>query len=46
MAVAATPGVLPEALITGLLGLLIGPFSPLRLFPKPLDAVWTQTPGC
>jgi ESS family glutamate:Na+ symporter len=36
---------LPEALIAGLLGLLIGPFSPLRLFPEPVYAVWTQTPG-
>ncbi|MFS6827170.1 hypothetical protein [Cyanobium sp. ATX-6F1] len=36
---------LPEALIAGLLGLAIGPFSPLRLFPERVTAVWSQTPG-
>jgi glutamate:Na+ symporter, ESS family len=36
---------LPEALIAGLLGLAIGPFSPLQLFPERVYAVWSQTPG-
>jgi len=36
---------LPEALIAGLLGLAIGPFSPLQLFPARVYAVWSQTPG-
>ncbi len=36
---------LPEALIAGLLGLAIGPFSPLRLFPERVYQVWSQTPG-
>ena len=36
---------IPEALVAGLLGLLIGPFGPLRLFPEQVYAVWAQTPG-
>ncbi|MCP9888396.1 sodium:solute symporter [Cyanobium sp. ATX 6A2] len=36
---------LPEALVAGLLGLAIGPFSPLRLFPESVYTVWSQTPG-
>jgi ESS family glutamate:Na+ symporter len=36
---------LPEALIAGLLGLAIGPFSPLKLFPERVYTVWAQTPG-
>lgn len=36
---------LPEALIAGLLGLAIGPFSPLQLFPERVYQVWNQTPG-
>ena len=36
---------LPEALIAGVLGLAIGPFSPLRLFPERVYQVWSQTPG-
>jgi ESS family glutamate:Na+ symporter len=36
---------LPEALIAGLLGLAIGPFSPLQLFPERVYQVWSQTPG-
>ncbi|MEB3172703.1 MAG: sodium/glutamate symporter [Cyanobacteriota bacterium] len=36
---------LPEALIAGLLGLLVGPFSPWPLFPQQVYAVWSQTPG-
>jgi glutamate:Na+ symporter, ESS family len=36
---------LPEALIAGGLGLLIGPFSPLRIFPEQVYTVWNQIPG-
>ncbi len=36
---------LPEALIAGGLGLLIGPFSPLRVFPEQVYTVWNQIPG-
>ena len=36
---------IPEALVAGLLGLLIGPFGPLRLFPEQVYTVWAQTPG-
>jgi ESS family glutamate:Na+ symporter len=36
---------LPEALIAGLLGLAIGPFSPLGIFPESITTVWSQTPG-
>jgi len=36
---------LPEALVAGLLGLAIGPFSPLSLFPESVYTVWSQTPG-
>ncbi|MEO1003105.1 MAG: sodium/glutamate symporter [Cyanobacteria bacterium J06638_7] len=36
---------LPEALVAGLLGLAIGPFSPLRPFPESVYGVWSQTPG-
>jgi glutamate:Na+ symporter, ESS family len=36
---------LPEALIAGLLGLLVGPFSPWPLFPERVYEVWGQTPG-
>jgi ESS family glutamate:Na+ symporter len=36
---------IPEALVAGLLGLLIGPFGPLRLFPEQVYTVWGQTPG-
>ena len=36
---------LPEALVAGLLGMVIGPYSVLRIFPEPVYAVWAQTPG-
>jgi ESS family glutamate:Na+ symporter len=36
---------LPEALIAGLLGLLIGPFSPLAVLPEAIYQVWSETPG-
>ena len=36
---------LPEALIAGGLGLLIGPFSPLRIFPEQVYTIWSQIPG-
>jgi ESS family glutamate:Na+ symporter len=36
---------LPEALIAGALGLLIGPFSPLRIFPEQVYTIWNQIPG-
>jgi len=36
---------LPEALIAGALGLLIGPFSPLRIFPEQVYTIWGQIPG-
>lgn len=36
---------IPEALVAGLLGLLIGPFSPWPVFPEQVYAVWSQTPG-
>ena len=36
---------IPEALVAGLLGLLIGPFGPIRLFPEQVYTVWAQTPG-
>ncbi len=36
---------IPEALVAGLLGLLIGPFGPLRIFPEQVYMVWAQTPG-
>ncbi len=36
---------LPEALVAGLLGMLIGPFSVARIFPEAVYTVWAQTPG-
>ena len=36
---------LPEALIAGGLGLLIGPFSTLRIFPEQVYTIWSQIPG-
>jgi ESS family glutamate:Na+ symporter len=36
---------IPEALVAGLLGLLIGPFSVWPVFPEQVYAVWAQTPG-
>jgi len=36
---------LPEALIAGLLGLLVGPFSPWSPLPQQVYDVWSQTPG-
>ena len=36
---------IPEALVAGLIGLLIGPFSPWPIFPESVYAVWAQTPG-
>ena len=36
---------IPEALVAGVIGLLIGPYSPWPLFPEPVYAVWAQTPG-
>jgi ESS family glutamate:Na+ symporter len=36
---------IPEALVAGLLGLLIGPFSVWPVFPEQVYTVWAQTPG-
>ena len=36
---------IPEALIAGLLGLLIGPFGPWSIFPDEIYRIWSQTPG-
>ena len=36
---------IPEALIAGLLGLLIGPFGPWSVFPEQVYRIWSQTPG-
>ena len=36
---------IPEALVAGLLGLLIGPFGPWKLFPEQVYQVWNETPG-
>ncbi|MBD1192842.1 sodium/glutamate symporter [Vulcanococcus sp. Clear-D1] len=36
---------IPEALVAGLLGLLIGPFSFWPVFPEQVYTVWAQTPG-
>jgi len=36
---------LPQALTAGLLGLLVGPFSPWSPFPQQVYDVWSQTPG-
>lgn len=36
---------IPEALVAGLLGLLVGPFGPWSIFPERVYAVWAQTPG-
>jgi ESS family glutamate:Na+ symporter len=36
---------IPEALVAGLLGLLIGPFSLWPVFPEQVYTVWAQTPG-
>lgn len=36
---------IPEALIAGLIGLLIGPFGPWRVFPEQVYDIWSQTPG-
>jgi ESS family glutamate:Na+ symporter len=36
---------IPEALVAGLLGLLIGPFSLWPVFPEQVYTVWGQTPG-
>ncbi|MFM9041817.1 MAG: sodium/glutamate symporter, partial [Vulcanococcus sp.] len=36
---------IPEALVAGLLGLLIGPYGPWPVFPERVYAVWSQTPG-
>ena len=36
---------IPEALIAGLLGLLIGPFGPWGVFPEQVYDIWSQTPG-
>ena len=36
---------IPEALIAGLLGLLIGPFGPWSIFPEEIYRIWSQTPG-
>ncbi|OUT71333.1 MAG: sodium:solute symporter [Synechococcus sp. TMED19] len=36
---------IPEALVAGLLGLLIGPFGPFPIFPEQVYKVWSQTPG-
>ncbi|MEB3322777.1 MAG: sodium:solute symporter [Synechococcaceae cyanobacterium] len=35
----------PEALLAGLLGLVVGPHGPLPLFPSQVYAVWEQTPA-
>jgi disulfide bond formation protein DsbB len=34
-----------NTLIAGGLGLLIGPFSPLRIFPEQVYTIWSQIPG-
>ena len=36
---------IPEALVAGLLGLLIGPYGPWPVFPEQVYKVWSQTPG-
>ena len=36
---------IPEALVAGLLGLLVGPFGPFPIFPEQVYKVWGQTPG-
>lgn len=36
---------IPEALVAGLLGLLIGPFGPWSVFPERVYRIWSQTPG-
>ena len=36
---------IPEALIAGLLGLLIGPFGPWSVFPEQVYRIWSQAPG-
>jgi len=36
---------IPEALVAGLLGLLIGPFGPWAVFPDQVYRIWSQTPG-
>ena len=36
---------IPEALVAGLLGLLIGPYGPWPIFPERVYAVWSETPG-
>ena len=36
---------IPEALIAGLLGLLIGPFGLWSVFPEQVYRIWSQTPG-
>ena len=36
---------IPEALIAGLLGLLIGPFGLWSVFPEQVYSIWSQTPG-
>lgn len=36
---------IPEALVAGLLGLLIGPFGPWSIFPEQVYRIWSQTPG-
>ena len=36
---------IPEALVAGLIGLIVGPFGPWPLFPEQVYAVWGQTPG-
>ena len=36
---------IPEALVAGLLGLLIGPFGPWSVFPDQVYRIWSQTPG-
>ena len=36
---------IPEALVAGLIGLLIGPFGPWSVFPDQVYRIWSQTPG-
>ena len=36
---------IPEALLAGLIGLLIGPFGPWPVFPEQVYRVWSETPG-
>ena len=36
---------IPEALVAGLLGLLIGPFGLWSVFPEQVYRIWSQTPG-